>query len=76
MLSPPDIMGLFTYTKTHKNFNLVLKDATGKFSSFSGVSTCKLTAKPPFDPTSLVFERNKIIATAEGRFVDVWEKVQ
>ncbi len=44
MLSPPDIMGLFTYTKTHRNFNIVQKDATGKFRSFSVVSTYKLTA--------------------------------
>ena len=44
MLSPPDIMGLFTYTKTYRNFNIVRKDATGKFSSFSVVSTYKLTA--------------------------------
>ena len=32
-LKPPDIMGLWTYTKTHRNFNIVRKDATGKFSS-------------------------------------------
>jgi hypothetical protein len=44
MLRPPEIMGLFTYTKTHRNFNIVLKDATGKFRSFSVVSTYKLTA--------------------------------
>src|SRR6267378_7535763 len=44
VLKPPDIMGLFTYTKSHVNFNLVRKDATGKFSSFSMVSTYKLTA--------------------------------
>jgi hypothetical protein len=118
VLKPPDIMGLFTYTKTHANFNIVLKDATGKFSSFSMVSTYKLTAteysetrrfsiltdqiggkeivydlsgktqsapvkmeggriefKHPFEPPSLVFEGNKITATAEGSFVDVWEKV-
>jgi hypothetical protein len=118
MLSPPEIMGLFTYTKAHMNFNIVRKDATGKFSSFSVVSTYKLTAteysetrlfsifndqiggkeivydlsgktqsalvkmeggrlefKHPFDTPSLVFEGNKITATAEGRFVDVWEKV-
>src|SRR5919108_1641352 len=35
VLKPPDIMGVFTYTKTHRNFNLVQKDATGKFSSSS-----------------------------------------
>ena len=44
VLKPPDIMGLFTYTKTHRNFNIVLKDATGKFNSYSLVSTYKLTA--------------------------------
>jgi hypothetical protein len=118
VLKPPDIMGLFTYTKTHRNFNIVLKDATGKFNSYSLVSTYKLTAteysetllfsilndqiggkdivydrsgktqsvpvkmeggrlqfKPPFDPPALVFEGNKITATLEGGFVDVWEKV-
>jgi hypothetical protein len=117
MRKPPNIMGLFTYTKSHRNFNIVLKDATGKFYSFSLVSTYTLTAteysetilfsilndqiggkdivyelsgktqsvpvkieggriqfKPPFDPPLLVFEGNKITATAEGRFVDVWEK--
>jgi hypothetical protein len=117
MLKPPDIMGLYTFTKTHINFNIVRKDATGKFASFSHVSTYKLTAteysetrlfsirtdqiggkdivydhsgktqsapvkmeggriqfKHPFEPPSLVFEGNKITATAEGSFVDVWEK--
>jgi hypothetical protein len=118
VLKPPDIMGLFTYTKTHRNFNVVWKDATGKFASFSVVSTYKLTPteysetllfsirtdqiggkdtvydlagktqsvpvkmegghiqfKPPFDRPTLVFEGNKITATLEGEFVDVWEKV-
>ena len=118
MLKPPDIIGLFTYTKTHRNFNIVIKDATGKFYSYSLVSTYKLTPteysetllfsilndqvggkdivydlsgktqsvpvkmeggrlqfKPPFDPPALVFEGNKMTATLEGGFVDVWEKV-
>ena len=44
MLKPPDYMGLETYTKTHRNFNIVQKDATGKFYSISAVSTYKLTA--------------------------------
>ena len=44
VLKPPDIMGLCTYTKSHRNFNLVQKDATGKFLSGSSVSTYKLTA--------------------------------
>lgn len=118
VLKPPDIMGLQTYTKSHRSFNIVLKDATGKFSSRSAVSTYKLTAteysqtllfsivhdqmggkeivydlsgktqsvpvtmeggriqfKSPFTPPTMVFEGNKITATAEGGFVDVWEKV-
>jgi hypothetical protein len=44
VLKPPDIMGLCTYTKSYRNFNLVQKDATGKVLSFSNVSTYKLTA--------------------------------
>ena len=43
VLKPPAIMGLFTYTKTHRNFNIVIKDATGKFYSYSLVSTYTLT---------------------------------
>jgi hypothetical protein len=31
-LKPPEVMGLFTYTKTHRNFNIVRKDATGKLA--------------------------------------------
>jgi hypothetical protein len=119
VLKPPDIMGLSTRTKSHSNFNIVQKDATGKFSSTSRVATYKLTAteysetvlfsivndqiggkeivydlssqtrsvpvtveggriqfKSPFTPPTLVFEGNKWTATAEGAFVDVWEKVQ
>jgi hypothetical protein len=44
LLKPLDIMGLGTFTKSHRNFNIVLKDTTGKFSSFSSVSTYTLTA--------------------------------
>jgi len=44
MLKPPDVMAFYTFTKTHRNFNLVQKDATGKFSSTSNVSTYTLTA--------------------------------
>ena len=44
VLKPPDIMGLQTYTKSHRNFNLVLKDASGKFASISAAATYKLTA--------------------------------
>jgi hypothetical protein len=118
MQRPPEIMGLLTYTKSHRNFNIVWKDAAGKFFSYSLASTYQLTPteyretmlfsilndqiggkdivydlsgktqsvpvhmdggrlqfKLPFDPPSVVFEGDKMTATAEGRFVDVWEKV-
>jgi hypothetical protein len=43
MLGPPDVMGLWSDTKTHRNLNVIRKDATGKFSSFSLMSTYTLT---------------------------------
>jgi hypothetical protein len=119
-LKPPEVMGLFTYTKTHRNFNIVRKDATSKFASRSMVSTYTLTATEysetllfsivtdqvggkdivydlsgetrsapvtvagqrlqftlPFEPRVLVFEGNKITATAaDNTSVDTWEKVE
>jgi hypothetical protein len=115
---PPEIMGLLTYTKSHRNFNVVWKDANHKFFSYSLVSTYTLTPteyreallfsilndqiggkdivydlsgktqsvpvkidggrlqfKLPFDPPAVVFEGDTMTATAEGRFVDIWEKV-
>jgi hypothetical protein len=118
MQSPPDIIGLLTYAKSHRNFNILWKDAQGKLFSYSLVSTYNLTPaeysetilfsilndqiggkdivydlsrptqtapvkveggrlqfKLPFDPPAVVFEGGKMTATAEGRFVDVWEKV-
>ena len=35
----------------------------------------RIEFKPPFDPPALVFEGNKMTATLEKEFVDVWEKV-
>jgi hypothetical protein len=125
VLKPPDIMGLYTYTKSHRHFNIVLKDATGKFYSDSVGATYKLTATEysetrlfgivndqiggkeivynlspqirstpvtveggriqlkfserrdlfPGRPTE-VYGGDKMTATFEGRFVNVWEKVQ
>jgi hypothetical protein len=118
VLKPPDIMGLLTYTKSHRNFNVIWKDASGKFFSYSLVSIYTLTPteyretrlfsilndqiggkdiaydlsektqsvpvnidagrlqfKLPFDPPAVVFEGDKMTATAEGQFIDVWEKV-
>jgi len=39
-----DGVGLMTFTKNQRNFNIVWKDAKGKFFSYSIVSTYKLTA--------------------------------
>jgi hypothetical protein len=118
VLKPLDIMGLLTYTESHWNFNIIWKDAAGKFFSYSLVSTYTLTPteycetrlfsilndqiggkdivydlsektqsvpvtsaagrlqfKLPFDPPAVVFEGDKMTATAEGQFIDVWEKV-
>ncbi|MCI0694952.1 hypothetical protein L0337_23450 [candidate division KSB1 bacterium] len=44
MQTAPEVIGLLTYTKTHRNFNVIWKDANGKFFSYSLVSTYKLTA--------------------------------
>jgi hypothetical protein len=44
VLKPPEIMGLFTYTKRHRTVNIVRQDATGKVSSSANVSTYTLTA--------------------------------
>lgn len=43
VLKPPDIMGLQTYTKRYRNFNLLSKDADGQFTSESFVSTYTFT---------------------------------
>jgi hypothetical protein len=43
VLKPPDIMGLQTYTKSYRNFNILSKDAEGKFVSRSIVATYTLT---------------------------------
>jgi hypothetical protein len=40
---PPEAIGLLSITKTHRNFNIVVKDASGKHFSLSLVSTYKLT---------------------------------
>ena len=42
-MKAPDIMGLLTFTKTHRNFNIVWKDKDGKYFSYSVVSSYKLT---------------------------------
>lgn len=41
--SPPDVMGVLTYTNSYRNFNVVWKNDEGKFFSYSLASTYKLT---------------------------------
>ena len=43
VLKPPDIMGLQTYTKSYRNFNILNKNAAGTYDSLSIVSTYTLT---------------------------------
>jgi hypothetical protein len=43
VLKPPDIMGLQTYTKSYRNFNVLNKNAEDKYDSLSIVSTYTLT---------------------------------
>ena len=42
---PPDVLGLITYTKEYRNFNVYVKDATGTPFSISSMSTYRLTDK-------------------------------
>ena len=43
IVKPPDVIGMQTYTKEHRNFNVLWKNADGKFFSYSVVSTYKLS---------------------------------
>jgi hypothetical protein len=43
VVKPPDVMGLQTYTKRYRNFNILSKDAKGQFVSRSIVATYTLT---------------------------------
>lgn len=45
VLNGQEVIGLYTYTKTHRNFNLAWKDSAGKLVSHSYVSTYTLTSK-------------------------------
>jgi hypothetical protein len=56
--------------------NSIVYDLSGKTQSVPiKVESGRLQFKLPFDPPAVVFEGDKMTATAEGRFVDVWEKV-
>jgi hypothetical protein len=51
ILKPPQIMGLFTYTETHRNFNIVGQDATGKF--FGSISATYTLTPTEYNQTQL-----------------------
>lgn len=59
-LSGSDIVGLLTYTKTHRNFNIAWKDNAGKHKSFSVVSTYQLSAKEYTETTLLIISNDEI----------------
>jgi hypothetical protein len=42
---PPDVIGLITFMKDRRNFNIHWKDANGKSVSISSIATYKLTGK-------------------------------
>ena len=42
---PPDVLGLLTYTKEYRNFNIYVKGARGKSFSISSIGTYTLTDK-------------------------------
>jgi hypothetical protein len=44
VLSGQEVIGLLTYTKTHRNFNIAWKDSAGKHWSYSVVSSYTLTS--------------------------------
>ena len=44
VISPPEISGLWTYSKSRRNLNILRKDATGKGTSRHLVSIYKLSA--------------------------------
>ena len=43
MLTGEEVVGLLTFTKTYRNFNVAWKDASGKYFTYSLVSSYKLT---------------------------------
>jgi hypothetical protein len=67
-MMPPDIIGLLTFTKTHRNFNIVWKQPDGKKFSLSIVSTYKLTAKDYTETLLYVMQNDEI--TGKGLTYD------
>jgi hypothetical protein len=64
LLRPPDFIGFNTYTKSHRNFNVVQKDATDKIASFSSVSTYTLNWNFWFWALAMPSHATQTMATA------------
>ena len=56
----PDVVGMLTYTKAHRNFNVYWKDAGGKVFSYSLVSTYTLTATQYMETVQLSIMNDQI----------------
>jgi hypothetical protein len=67
-MASSDIIGLLTFTKTHRNFNIVWKQPDGKKFSLSIVSTYKLTAKDYTETLIYVLQNDEI--TGKGLTYD------
>jgi hypothetical protein len=83
--------GVSTYKISGTNYTesllfSALDDGSGKAPAYNLATETKTTSvtreggriafKAPFDPPSVVIEGGKLIATAEGNFVDYWEPVR
>ena len=68
---------LFSVFNDQSSGEEVKYDVSGKTSSAPvKVEGKRIQFKAPFDPPVLVFDGNKMTATAENQFVDTWKKVQ
>ena len=65
--SQPDVMGLMTYTKEFRNFNVYWKDAEGKSFSVSYVASYKLTDEE-YSEKSIYYMENDEINGNELRY--------
>jgi len=117
--SQPDVMGLLTFTSTHRTLNVVWKGPNDIISTYSLASTYKLESgkytekvlfsslndhmagqkptydlvaknqtvrvvtgemaaaeKPHVDVPTMIIDGNKITTTAEGSFIDTWERIE
>lgn len=64
---PPEILGLLTYTKEHRNFNVYWTDAVGKRFSISAISAYKLT-ETEYSETNLLYVVNDEIGGSGAEY--------